>query len=302
LFCRFYPYAKRQFRAANARLTTLDADLRARFVAEHEAAELLRLSAAYKEFIDWAAIIGSVLHRPAGKLPETRHADPAKLDLPDAVRIGITETDLPQRRRLAAIVGRRHYRRGWASGLLVELTAMSMATLKFEKGLAENDPNPEPEVDWQARKRLLDDLMSGKAEIFGRRIRDDVHRCTWHLPLREVFSGLEAPHEQEPEDFLTAIISPPPAGLRESFSWPLWHPGRGPTEDQTYIWAPPSIAAPDFAAETRLLTADGGPTSLIWTARLDVSAPGRYADLTSFRDADEPGPDRDGPPDLNGVG
>lgn len=299
----FYPYARRQFRRANALLKRFNEDEAARVVAEHEAGELLRLAAAYKEYLDWAVIIGSVLHRPGGSLDhQAPEPDPADLDLPDAVGIGAAETDLRQCRRLAAIVGRRHFHPGWMSGLLIDLTSKSMEDLKYEKGEADNDPTPEPEIDRRARARLRDDLMSGLADTFGQRIRENVARNVIEQPLDELFSGLRAAKNSTPHKFLTVIWERPPSPVRESFSWPLWRLGRSPSEDTEYVWKPPAVAASSQSVvDVAPVVHSDGTVRLLWTARLDVSGPGLWSDLRIF-EKQEPGAAETTRQSLDGVG
>jgi hypothetical protein len=301
----FYPYARRQFRIANARQEWLDEYKRARFVAEHEAKELLRLAAAYEEFLDWAVILGAVLHRPGGAPPA---AAPDTVDLgavpvPEAVAVSEAVADPRQRLRLAAVIGRRHFHRSWASGLLDSFTRASMAELKYEKGRNPGDPDPQPEVDREARRRLRDDLMSGRpAAAFVRKVRADVAVRVGQTSVGELFSGLCPPHDGGPERFLTEPVAPPDpaAGGPESFSWPWWRPGQGPTKDETTTWAPASVKVPHGVEVCPVAVSANGAAVLLWVGRLDVSMPGRWPAL---RMAQEPhrGPE-DPDSDLTGIG
>lgn len=300
----FYPYARRQFRLANARQERFEAERRARAVAEHEAKELIRLAAAYTEYRDWAVILGAVLHRPGGApqaaAPDT--VDLCALRLPNAVAVSAAETDQRQRRRLAAVVGRKHFHRGWASGLLIGLKRESMAELKFAKGRSVDDPDPEPEVDREAREYLIADATSGTAgEVFGRRVRDDVTRHVGELALAELFSGLTSSQDVSPTEFLLAPMAEPgPDGPLESFSWRMWRPGRSPHGDETIVWVPASVPIPGRSGLRTTGMDERSSVVLLVGVRLDASTSARWSDLAIF---EEPRPESGGQDsDLGGIG
>ena len=277
--------------------------------AEHWARELRRLDAAYREYLDWAGIVGRTLHRGAGS---PRDSDPAGPDLaglvmPAAFKVATARTEEGLKRRIAAQVGERYFRQGWIGALYRDLARDSMSRCRFERGQPDSDPEPTPDTDSLARRYLLTDLVSGApSRRLSTRRREEVIAYVRERAPDELFSTASdaGGREHSAGTFLTSLC--PHArheGDGEAFNGRFWRlrPYRVDRTTAVRLWLPKrSVTAdPQTAGEAMEPTADGTPAALTFrTARLDVSAPVLWSDLLLF----DRGCGREASPDPGAAG
>ncbi len=316
----FYGHLKRQFQLLHRRNEFHHRRAEAMKGAERAAAELLRLAAAYREHQEWAAIIGHVLHRPAGALLQAPDdtIEPDDLGLPSALRLVTARTDDRGKRRLAAIAGKRCFHPGWLASLYAGIERDSMDELRFVKGQASGDAAPDPDVDPRARHHLLADVEGGTAgERVARRMRQTVAEQVSKLEPNELFStlrgldgqALKAAGGRHPraEELLTEVcLRSEDQALDESFARRLWvrRPRPVDTTGTPRVWLPPTIRppGPSVLAESMDTTFDEDSSVLMLRAvRLDVTEPALWSDLLIFS---APHEERTPPPtpDLGPIG
>lgn len=292
----FYAYLKEQLQSFHRYNRTWFAYDQARTTAEHEAGELVGIAAAYAEFQDWAHVIGQLLIRPGGPLPELPD-DPVVLDaltLPAALVVARASTDDEVARRLAAEVGHRHMRSGWISALYEGLTGHTMSKLKRSRGQRPDDVDPDPDYDSEARATLLAELRKGCAvEYFGQAVRQHSADHINAQPPGELFSRLDAGNppqqvEVDPGAFLAGIC--PGHGEKAGtnlFFRRLWRPQPqiATSSGTVRMWLPAGIECdlPRTAGETlKPSVAPRSTVIVLQSVRIDSTAPGPWSELTVF--------------------
>ncbi|QUQ63862.1 hypothetical protein [Kutzneria sp. CA-103260] len=278
-------HLRKQFQAAHRSNLAWAAYENARAAAEHEAEELVRLSAAVGEFSDWAAVIGWIVHQ--GPVSDDQ-LPPDPVDLATMTRpwaFGVAEAVVDDQRlgHLAARVGRRCLRPGWLSALYTRTSSQVMTQVAFDRGLGPEAPDPVPEVDSTARRRLCAELVDGLAlRSFTAEIQAVTVDQTAGMALSDLFSGVQPPAASSIPiaDFLDAVGG----GGESSFNRRLWTAESG-FPDVPVVPVTWTSALADPRAD------EGGPvwlcpdekTITALAVRVEVSAPVRWSELAVFR-------------------
>jgi S1-C subfamily serine protease len=138
----------------------------------------IRLRRRYREYLDWAEMLGLLLHKPWVGDPLDHVAlsppiDPATL--PAAFSVGIAEVCELSLDRLSAAAGAGVFGVGWLSGLYDKSERREMIELEIRRGLAPEDAEVERKDPAQdlteeregPRRRLLDAIRRGKHRSLG---------------------------------------------------------------------------------------------------------------------------------------
>lgn len=254
--------------------------------AEHEAAELIRLTTACGEYQDVATTIAMVTHSgcDGAAVPEVVPAALAALPRPWAFGVATAEIAPASLARLTAIVGGRSFSAGWISALYAETVAKSMSALKFDRGLSKTDPRPDPETEPAARRALWTDLRKGAAEeILVEEIRGHVIKELPGHRLDELFPTV-SPIGGEPTSAVSFFT-----GLRASaegaFNTRYWNPVSGyrAVATETRIWLPEALGPEHTDTSTPIGSPDLSDDPVTaHSARLDATPPIVWSDLALF--------------------
>lgn len=133
----------------------------------------IRLRRRYREYVDWAEMLGRLLHKPWVGDPLDHVAlsppiDPATL--PAAFSVGIAEVSELSLDRLSAAAGSGVFGVGWLSGLYDKSERREMIELEIRRGLGPEEAEAERKDPTQdlteeregPRRRLLDAVRRGK--------------------------------------------------------------------------------------------------------------------------------------------
>jgi hypothetical protein len=273
--------------------------------AEHEAAELIRLTTACGEYQDVATTIAMVTHSGCDgtATPEVTPADLAALPRPWAFGVATAEIAPPTLARLTSIVGGRSFTGGWISALYAETVAKSMDALKFDRGLAKADPRPDPDTEPAARRALWTDLRKGAAEeILVEEIRAHVIDELPGQRLDELFPTV-SPVGGEPTSavsFFTGLRATAEPG-EGTFNTRYWNAASGyrAVTTATQVWLPEALGPEYTDTSTPIGSPDLAEDPVTaHSARLDATPPIVWSDLALFA-CDPPG---DEPPAAGIVG
>ncbi|MGH3754930.1 MAG: hypothetical protein ACRDRP_19980, partial [Pseudonocardiaceae bacterium] len=301
----------RRFQLANQRNPALERCLGAFERAEHAAHALVRLSAAYEQYLDWAAAIGWVLRSappPAGRGGEDP-LDDCDLATPHAMAVAEGRTDGQRRTHLAFGVGKLAVRRGWIGACFAEFSQRQMALLTHSWWRADHEPAPDPDVEPIARRQLVGALASQDAEppLTGW-MRGRVADFLATRPAQDLFTGLDdangQPLPDPPAAFLTAIFPPPDPDPRpDGFAYRLWRirPGGPAITVRTAAWKPASVSLPPTIAAEDLDPREDPAAFTLLTARLDATPPMPLTDLSIFAPT-HPHPPAQNPSAPTGLG
>lgn len=288
----FYAYLKEQLQSFNRYNRTWFAYEQARTTAEHEAGELVGIAAAYVEFQDWAHVIGQLLIRPGGPLPELPD-DPVVLDaltLSAALVVARASTDDEVARRLAAQVGHRHMRSGWISALYEGLAGHTMSKLKRSRGQHSDDVDPDPITTprlaahcSRSCARVVPSSTSGRRYVSMRRTTstrsprgNSSHASTsatrgsqWRLAPGRFSPGSARDRARRP----TRIS--------------LWRPQPqiAASSGTVRMWLPAGIESDLPTAAGEALKPSAAPHSMVMvlqSVRIDSTVPGPWSELTVF--------------------
>jgi hypothetical protein len=203
-------YLRKEFQAANKTNRHWAEYETVRLAAEHEAEELIRLTAVNNMYWQWLPLLAKILH-VAGRDAVTTPPDATDLETlprPSALGVASTETNPRLLTRLAAIIGRRIFQAGWISGLYARILAESMGELKFRRGLAVESADPDPDMETAARGELASRVRDGLADstVIGA-IGTIVTAQTSHLELEELFCAVHPAGDDttSPTEFLGAL-------------------------------------------------------------------------------------------------
>ncbi|WP_394362058.1 hypothetical protein [Amycolatopsis sp. SB7-3] len=266
------------------RLTTDYED--AHRAAEHEAAELIRLTTACAEYQEVAMTIAMVTHSGCGgaAMPTVTPVDLAALSRPWAFGLATAEIDPSTLARLTAIVGGRTFTGGWTSGLYAETVAKSMSALKFDRGLDKADPRPDPDTEPAARRALWTDLRKGLAEeILVGEIRAHVIEELPGQRLEELFPTV-SPVGGEPTSVIS-FFTGLQATSEGTFNTRYWNAGSGyrAVANATQVWLPEALGADHTATSTPIGSPDLAEEPVTaHSARLDATPPIVWSDLALF--------------------
>ncbi|MFC3448399.1 hypothetical protein [Amycolatopsis speibonae] len=267
-------------------------------VAEHEAAELIRLTTACGEYQEVAMTIAMVTHSGCDgtAAPTVTPADLAALPRPWAFGVAAAEIAPPTLARLTAIVGGRAFVGGWISALYEGIVAKSMSALKFDRGLAKADPLPDPDTEPAARRALWTDLRKGAAEeLLVEEIRAHVIDELPGQRLEELFPTV-SPVDGEPTpaiSFFTGLRATGETG-EGTFNTRYWNAGSGyrAVTNATRVWLPEALGPEHTATSTPIGSPDLAEDPVTaHSARLDATPPIVWSDLALFAReplADEP--------------
>jgi hypothetical protein len=282
-----FPYLVTQFQQSRRHNLVVAEYEDARRSAEHEAVELIRLAAAWEEYADWASMIASVVHQTStpDDEPDRDPVDIAALPRPSAFVVARAETDGLQA-GVAATIGRRCFGLGWITEFYTRLTNELMERLRSDRGLAADDPAPDPDTDLLARRFLRGELASGAAH---RRLLADIRAVTSaqvpDLAVANLFSDVR-PVGDRPEalaNFLTGLCTPETEGT--GFNRRVWHAESGypdvPTS--TRIWLPDLFSTDPPGTSTLHVDLDSClEQAIVLSVRLDLTPSIPWSDLALF--------------------
>ncbi len=277
----FSPYLRREVQLTHRRSADRYARHEAAAAALHEAEQLVRLAAAYQDFRQWATVIGSLVHLPSGLERKQREDsfDPRELVLPSALRFAIARSDGPVKRRIAGMVTRECFGRGWLSTLCSDLERQSI----------EDDP----QAARLAARYLAAELGKGAVQRrWEAGIRQRIVQRITSLEPDALFSRLCAVGggalEESLHDFFSGIC-PDQHGhaIDESFADRMWRVGPQTVEVKGHVrlWLPTFVKPPDPGTPhepSGWVAGDGATALVLRAARVDVTEPTLWSDLQMF--------------------
>jgi hypothetical protein len=168
--------------------------LNALHAVEHTAKEFGRLRSMYEQYLDWAEIIGWIVHHPEGDetIEAAEAAEFPRLVRPRAVEIGIGTISEDHSVRLIGQVARQQFGQGWLNDLYTqyELASMTRWRLRMTSG-GGIDPVSDC-TDRGARAFLLSEVESGRlAEQWVLRLRDTVQANVGEARPAELFQRVD---------------------------------------------------------------------------------------------------------------
>lgn len=262
----------------------------------HAAGNLVRLGSHYQQLQDWSEIIGWMLHHPERDLGEIEDGQ-VQIDLaaPASHRIGRAGWDDRSMRRLAAIVGRSMFGRSWLSNLFVEYRDTAMRQLRYELGLDESAPEPDPDWDTRApgpRTYLLDQMKRRQlARIWTAKSVEVVQELLNEIDPNELLDSVEDDHgECTAVEFLYGILSDRRGHAeRADMALFLWSNQARMTErqrvDHTVLWSsnplPEDVVGADEGEVARVPLAERSVHDVL-VVRADLCSPVPYTDLRLF--------------------
>jgi hypothetical protein len=173
-FWAYLKYRKALFRLVHQYDTERALYAHATEEAIHSAREVARLTDLYSQLVDWAEIVGWMVHHPWGR--SLAFSDPmpgpGSLDatsLPSAMSIGRASTTDAQLNNLSARCVNRVFQRGWLTGLYGDLERREKERWAYEQACTPGDRQVDPDRDTPlmptgARQLMLDLLRSGGAQ------------------------------------------------------------------------------------------------------------------------------------------
>lgn len=314
---KFLKYVERQTRLQYARAQAISRYYESLNRAHKAAMGVTRFSVLYWQYLDWAATLGSVLHRPWGRTPEMTEVELlGQLDRPLAFGIahGVLDDDHFQRRvaggqQAIATVG-------WLRTALDETIGMS---LEHHGRLTNRDPEEEvdPFVDVSpygatvgVHAKSGERILSERGQIrtdathdrFAPRLRSvQAQRITQALvrePLPEVFHevhvlahGEMEPGVADPRAFLLQIA---PTGTRRGSLFPLdlfTDTGRAHEPQHLFLSVPPSADVDTSLADVsrNQSQAQAGQRFIFGAHRLDITDDYELSALSVLCDSAESG-------------
>lgn len=276
--------------------------------AQHAASEIVRLAASYDQLRDWAEIIGWMLYRPEGTLPEPSlendEAEPRTK--PSALQVAIGRSSSGQIQRLAATTARNIYGRGWVGNLFARYREAAMRGFSRRVGLSD-DAAPDPDREIYSPE-LRQELLAA--------LRDGTYAPTWHASVRatvqedlasagpeEIFDELAWPQESQPppsladvppSEFLSAIETRTSNQAQDAFAGSVFSPAariaRMDLVDRIYVWSSARrIGSESSEAKVVRKTVPTGDSDFLATLRMDISANCRASDTAVLDDPSEEG-------------
>lgn len=252
----------------------------------HSAAEVTRLTEIYRQFVQWAEILGYVVHAPWGSdpwVPPEPDTTPLPEDLPPATTYGSGVVGADQLAALANQAARELQQQGWLGDVYHQIVDSSMATLVRTEGRpADEKVTPDedsPLTPNGARDFLLDDLRRHRPQGEARRsafgkISSFCSGVSPESAFETVVTGDGERHDVRA--FLTAIQ--PKGNEEELFDQLLWTPGarlaHANRVERTLVWAPEALRGTETGrASVRFVPAsitDSG-AHLLELVRVDLS-------------------------------
>lgn len=283
-------HLRKEFQAAHQRNSVWAEYEDALRTAEHEAEELIRLTAAWKEYKDWAPMIGRVVHqidRETVAVPDDC-VDLGNLSRPWSFGVAATETNPVLLDRLAAIIGGRCFRRGWLAGLYKRAEEHAMTAVKFGRGLPAASANPDPDIDASARRTLDTDLRTG---LTGRVLLGDLRLIVaeemFSLGLTELYSAA-LPPAAEPLpviDFLRVLCAEQGEHGDGLFNRRLWTAASGfpRVNTEPVVWLPDLVEPVGNDSRRLVVELDAGsPVVAVLSVRVDMTPPVPWSQLVLF--------------------
>ncbi|HMI82071.1 MAG TPA: serine protease, partial [Solirubrobacterales bacterium] len=148
----------------------------------------IRLQRRYREYLDWAEMLGWLLHKPWVGNPLDHVTLSPPIDhatLPAAFSVAVAEVSELGLERLSAAAGSGVFGVGWLSGLFERTERLEMTEIGIRRGLGTEEaevsrPDPTTDVGKDRegpRQRLLDAVRRGKhRSLSGSRLGDEVLR------------------------------------------------------------------------------------------------------------------------------
>lgn len=158
----------------------------------------IRLERRYREYLDWAELLGWLVHKPwvGDALDRVTLSPPVDhATLPAAFGIGIAEISEYGLERLSAAAGAGVFSPGWLTGLYETTERLEMTEIGIRRGLPSEDaeasrPDPTTDVGKDRegpRGRLLDAVRRGKyRSLIGSGLGDEVLRYLGDLKPDQV--------------------------------------------------------------------------------------------------------------------
>jgi S1-C subfamily serine protease len=166
------------------KLTRLNASLRRSL----RMGDAIRLRRRYREYLDWAEMLGWLVHKPWVGDPLDRVALSPPIDhgtLPAAFSVGVAEISALGLERLSAAAGGGVFGPGWLAGLYEMTERLEMTEIGIRRGLPSEEaevsrPDPADDISKDRegpRRRLLDAIRRGKhRSLSGSKLGNEVLR------------------------------------------------------------------------------------------------------------------------------
>lgn len=278
--------------------------------AQRAAVEASRLGSLYQQMVDWADVVGWVVHHPWSRssIAVQAAAGPSSLGaegLPAAMSVAVAEAPDERLHTLGVRYGRRIFDRAWLHELYEQLLAQQTARFCSTNALELDSPQADPDVDTPqvpngARAHLLEGLASGDAQgsLLDATLADIAEFCR-EQPPEDIFEDAEpldgARSQAENPDALGAYLQRiVPTGdemilSRAGFS-STGVIGDSHAVKATSVWVPGFLLADAAAAggEVRELPVHvaAGEPYLLNAVRVDVTVPQLPEHLGVFSEED----------------
>jgi hypothetical protein len=278
------------------------------FEAAYQAlCEISRLSSLYVQYLDWADILGWLVHHPWGDVGDEPALDPTTgpdlARMPKAFGMATASTPVDQLEPLASRFSNDLFHGGWLTQTYLTAGERATAILRSRRGLPDS-VDLRPEVDTPAapngsRTALLEQLRTGNAQRDRRNgmLDEFAHFCE-HRDPGEILADVQqqgGSHVIEAttvDAFLTGAIGDPEESVldRAIIETPDGH-----EVDRLRLWVPPAYAQrPALPSTATLATArvvaEPGRAYLVGLITMESSRPLRPSALSLFARAPVPPP------------
>lgn len=280
--------ARAQQTIANYKQAKLDLDASSQ--------ETVRLGVMYQQFVEWAEIIGWILHHPwAPYVGEEREEETLAPEAAQAIQMAQARPREDHIQRLGTRARRDLMHIGWLGARYEAAAQQAAAETAIALGLT-NDQQPNADVDTPlqpngARSGLLDSLRTKRPQ---ERARDQAVGavatfCASLLPA-EVFHDVGlveggAQGDVSVDDFLALV---PPTGGAQPFDARLWNAedlvdgAAAVSSTSIWMWGAPPVAAGVYDMAFASPTTDERGSYIARSIRLDHSARRPTSSYTVF--------------------
>lgn len=229
--------------------------------------EIWRLGANYRQFLDWAQILGEMLDDPLGRPALYRSAvEPVHLPELSAHRAAIATTSPSGFSGAKQRAARVAFQAGWLSRCLHVVESLAMDTFARREGLRPDeavhpadDPAIEPEgrnyLERSSRRHLLEAASDGGVRFEARRrLWTEVRDALAERPVTDLVDrfdrGTNVDHDEADAlaDFLGEAAATGPA---RPFLNSLWVTRVAPEDARTWAVVPSGLPVPDAAEVVR---------------------------------------------------
>jgi len=247
--------------------------------------ETARLGAVYQQFVDWAEIIGWVIHHPWERhVADAGDERTPSVERAQAVRLGSGRPTSEHLQRIGARARRILIHTGWLSEHYEQAALQAETDAALGRGLHdEQRPDADLDTPFQpngARSELLQALRSKTPQQAGRaRAFEQVSAFCSTLSPADVFRGVTimvqgVAVEGDVADFLAVL--PPPNGA-QSFARGLWDAqglvagAANVKKTSVWTWGPTDVAQSHLEILTTASTVDTDGAYIARSVRLDRS-------------------------------